>query len=221
MERDRQAFRDFRAGDIPQLRFFQFSQPTFTLGRLDASRRDFSALSYPYEIRPTGGWTVLHGPQDLCYSVIASTKDSLVGGDLITSYQKISLLLQKAFHQLGREVELSQAPSRASILDRAHCFSTPSQCELVLNNKKVSGGAQAREGDIFLQQGVILLSVAEEWRKAYPREALASMTGLNDGFSVPVTAFQVEEAVATAFAAAGAAFEKTWTSVAASGKLEA
>ncbi|HET9870306.1 MAG TPA: hypothetical protein VFR02_07420, partial [bacterium] len=90
MEHDRRAFRAFGPGDAPCLRFFQFQTPTFTLGRLQARRMDLQKLPYPHEARPTGGWTVLHGPQDLCYSILAPTKDARVGGDLLTSYQKIS-----------------------------------------------------------------------------------------------------------------------------------
>ena len=217
MELDRKLFKSFQPGDKPLLRFFQFSKPTFTLGRLESRRVALDQLRHEYEIRPTGGWTVLHGRQDLCYSVIASTGDPLVGGDLLTSYQKISAILKEAFQKLNRAVELSQAPHRSQGL--AHCFSAPSKCELILGGRKVSGGAQAREADIFLQQGVILLSVSEDWRKAYAPEALEAMTGLNDGSGPPVTADQVQEAVRAAFERAGVVFEKILTPFPASVKL--
>ena len=217
MELDRKLFKAFQPGDKPLLRFFQFSKPTVTLGRLESRRVALDQLPHDYEIRPTGGWTVLHGREDLCYALIASTRDPLVGGDLLTSYQKISVLLKEAFHQLGRAVELSQAPHRSQGL--AHCFSAPSKCELTLEGRKVSGGAQAREADIFLQQGAILLSVSDDWRKAYAPEALEAMTGLNDGPRAAVTAAKVEEAVVTAFERAGVVFEKILTPFPASVKL--
>jgi lipoate-protein ligase A len=220
MELDQKLLKNFNPGnDLPLLRFFQFSKPTFTLGRLEARREGLSlkALPHPYESRPTGGWTVLHGQGDICYSIIASTRDPLVGGDLLTSYQKISALLQKAFQNLGRSVELSQAPHRAKGL--SHCFSAPSKCELVLNGKKVSGGAQAREGGAFLQQGAVLLSVSEDWRKAYPAQTLEAMMGLNDGPGAALTAAHVEAAVVAAFERAGVVFEKILTPFPASIKL--
>jgi lipoate-protein ligase A len=220
MELDQELFKNFNPGnDLPLLRFFQFSKPTFTLGRLEARREGLSlkALPHPYESRPTGGWAVLHGPGDICYSIIASTRDSLVGGDLLTSYQKISGLLQKAFQNLGRSVELSQAPHRAKGL--AHCFSAPSKCELVLNGKKVSGGAQAREGGAFLQQGAVLLTVSQDWQKVYPAEALQAMTGLNDAPGPQLSAARIEEAVVEVFVQAGAQFQKPLTPLAASSKL--
>ena len=219
MELDRKLFKAFQPRDKPLLRFFQFLKPTFTLGRLESRRTALDQLPHGYEIRPTGGWTVLHGRQDLCYSVIASTRDPLVGGDLLSSYQKISVLLKDAFHQLGRAVELSQAPRRASPEGLAHCFSAPSKCELTLGGRKVSGGAQAREADVFLQQGAILLSVSEDWRKAYPARTLEAMTGLNDGPEAALTAPRVEEAVVIAFERAGIVFEKILTPFPASVKL--
>jgi lipoate-protein ligase A len=219
MELDRKLFKTVQPGDKPLLRFFQFSKPTFTLGRLESKRVALDQLSHPCEIRPTGGWTVLHGQQDLCYSILASTRDPLVGGDLLTSYQKISVLLKEAFQRLNRAVELSQAPHRASTQGLAHCFSAPSKCELTLGGRKVSGGAQAREADVFLQQGAILLSVSEDWRKAYAPEALDAMTGLNDAGEPLVSAAQVEAAVQAAFERAGVVFEKILTPFPASVKL--
>jgi lipoate-protein ligase A len=219
MELDRKLFKAFQPGDKPLLRFFQFSKPTFTLGRLESRRTALDQLPHGYEIRPTGGWTVLHGQGDICYSIIASTRDPLVGGDLLTSYQKISVLLKDAFHQLGRAVELSQAPHRASLEGLAHCFSAPSKCELTLGGRKVSGGAQAREGGAFLQQGVILLSVSEDWKKAYPAEALQAMTGLNDGPGAKLKAAEIERTVVEVFVQAGVTFQKSLTLPAASSKL--
>ncbi len=61
-----------------------------------------------------------------------------------------------------------------------HCFSAPSQAELTLNGKKVAGGAQARREGVFLQQGVILFKVADEWKKAFPGSGFEAMTGLNE-----------------------------------------
>jgi len=219
MEFDRKLFKAFQPGDKPLLRFFQFSKPTFTLGRLESRRVALDQLAHPYEIRPTGGWTVLHGREDLCYALIASTRNPLVGGDLLTSYQKISSLLKEAFQKLNRAVELSQAPHRSPAQGLSHCFSAPSKCELTLGGRKVSGGAQAREGNVFLQQGAILLSVSDDWRKAYPAETLDAMTGLNDESRSSVTAAQVEEAVVAAFERAGTVFEKILTPFPASVKL--
>ena len=166
MEYDRKLFKSFQDRDSPLLRFFYFPQTTLTLGRLEAKRFKQENFPYPSEVRPTGGRAVLHGSQDLCYTLIASSRDSRVGGDLMTSYSKISQILARGLQRLGRSVQFSD--QKHPIQGQPHCFSAPSKCELLLEGKKVAGGAQAREGNHFLQQGVILLSVSPEWKKAFP-----------------------------------------------------
>jgi lipoate-protein ligase A len=183
MTYDDELFKAFQPGSAPILRFFYFSKPTLTLGRLEARRLRLDHLSFPYEIRPTGGRAVLHGESDLCYAIVAPKDDPLAGGPLIESYQKISRILAKGFQSLGRDVKMT-AEKHIGLGD-PHCFSAPSQAELTWNGKKVAGGAQAREGGAFLQQGVILLSVAADWKKAFPASSVENMAGLNDDTSLP------------------------------------
>jgi lipoate-protein ligase A len=212
MAYDAGLFKRFQPGQPPILRFFFFEQPTLTLGRLEARRINLSGLPYPYEIRPTGGRTVLHGAGDLCYSIVASTTDPLVGGELLESYRKISGLLAYALRGLDREVKLSEEKHPG--LETGHCFSSPSFAELTLHGKKVAGGAQARESAVFLQQGVILLSVAPEWKAILPNGAESPMTGLNEDSALPsLGRMDVERAVVEAFEETGIHFEKTLAAV--------
>jgi lipoate-protein ligase A len=207
MEYDTELFKKFIPGDLPILRFFFFEVPTLTLGRLEARRLDQSQLRYPFEIRPTGGRAVLHGTGDLCYSIVAPTSDPLVGGELLESYRKISAILSYALRDLGREVRLSEEKHPG--LEAGHCFSSPSFAELILNGKKVAGGAQAREGAVFLQQGVILLSVAPEWKDLLPGAGPGTMTGLNEDKALPpLNRIDIERAFVSAFEEAGITFEK-------------
>lgn len=207
MAHDRELFLRLEEGASPLLRFFFFKKPTLTLGRLEAKRLNLGELTYPYEIRPTGGRAVLHGEGDLCYSIVASTSDPLVGGDLLESYRKISGLLANALRGLGRDVRLSS--EKHTGVEEGHCFSAPSTMELTWNGKKVAGGAQAREGGRFLQQGVILLSVAPGWTSLFPRKGESPMIGLNDDVSLPsLTRADLERGLVSAFEEAGIIFGK-------------
>lgn len=207
MAYDEELFKGFQPGRPPLLRFFFFGQPTLTLGRLEARRLNPDSLPYPCEIRPTGGRAVLHGDGDLCYSIVAAVDDPLVGGTLLESYRKISGLLAYALRGLDREVRLSE--EKHAGLEAGHCFSSPSYAELILNGGKVAGGAQAREGNVFLQQGVILLKVAEGWNSLFPGGAGGAMAGLNDDPSLPpLSRLDVERTIVSAFEEAGVAFEK-------------
>lgn len=216
MDYDRGLFESFQSGQAPILRFFTFAQPTLTLGRVEAKRWKQEG-PYPFEVRPTGGRGVFHGGQDLCYAVIASKHDPFVGGDLIESYCKISRLLARGLQALGRDVFMTTEKHLG--LGDPHCFSAPSQAELTLNGKKVAGGAQARRGEVFLQQGVLLLSVAPEWKKAFPGAGLENMAGLNDGFPQALSREDLEKALILAFQSQGIPFEKPLTGPAPSPKL--
>lgn len=212
MAYDGELFKRFQPGQPPILRFFFFERPTLTLGRLEARRLNLSQLAYPYEIRPTGGRAVLHGEGDLCYSILAPTSDPLVGGELLESYKKISDLLAYALRGLDRDVRLSEEKHPGS--QTGHCFSSPSFAELILEGKKVAGGAQAREGNAFLQQGVILLSVSPEWKNLFTGSPESLMTGLNDDASVPgLNRNDLERALVTVFEGTGITFEKPMAAV--------
>ena len=205
MAYDAELFKNFKPGDAPVLRFFYFSKPTFTLGRLEARRFKLDSLPFPHEVRPTGGRAVLHGTGDLCYAIAASKDDALVGGTLIDSYCKISKILAKGIQSLGRDVQMTTEKHLG--LGDPHCFSAPSQAELTWNGKKVAGGAQAREGGVFLQQGVILLSVADEWKKVFPASSVENMAGLNDDSSLPaITPEALEKSLLQAFESQGVQF---------------
>jgi len=205
MAYDAELFKTFETGSAPILRFFYFSQPTFTLGRLEARRFPLNSLNHPFEVRPTGGRAVLHGEGDLCYAIVASKEDPLVGGTLIESYCKISKLFAKGIQGLGRDVQMTTEKHLG--LGDPHCFSAPSQAELTWKGKKVAGGAQAREAAVFLQQGVILLSVAEDWKKVFPASSVENMAGLNGDPALPVIQrAQLEKALIQAFESAGVQF---------------
>ena len=207
MAYDEELFKGFKPGQPPILRFFFFERATLTLGRLEARRLNLDSLPYPYEIRPTGGRSVLHGEGDLCYSIVAGVDDPLVGGTLLESYRKISGLLSYALRGLDREVRLSE--EKHAGLEAGHCFSAPSYAELLLDGKKVAGGAQAREGKVFLQQGVILLKVAEGWNSLFPGGAGGAMAGLNGVASLPpLSRLDVERTIVSAFEETGVTFEK-------------
>ncbi len=205
MAYDEQLFSGLQPSDPPTLRFFTFPVSTLTLGRLEARRIKLNQQAFPHEIRPTGGRGVLHGPEDLCYALLASKQDPIVGGSLIDSYCRIGKLLARALQSLGRDVVMAEDKHMG--WGDPHCFSAPSQAELTLKGKKVAGGAQARRSDVFLQQGVILLRVSEEWKKAFPGSGFDSMTGLNEDPTLPsVTRTQVETAILESFKREGIQF---------------
>jgi lipoate-protein ligase A len=208
MAYDENLFSQFKSSDSPILRFFIFQKPTLTLGRLEARRLHIPNLPFPYEIRPTGGRGVLHGSGDLCYALLASKQDPIVGGGLIESYCRVGKILARGLQSLGRDVRMTEEKHLG--MGDPHCFSAPSQAELTLRGKKVAGGAQARREGVFLQQGVILLKVAEEWKKAFPGSGFEAMTGLNEDPAKPsVAPNDLENALLRSFEKEGIRFDES------------
>jgi len=94
--------------------------------------------------RPTGGGTVYHDSNgELTYSIIA--RSDVVPSDVISSHRYICHGIVLACRHLGLNAELS-------FDDRGR------QCpNVTVDGKKISGGAQIRRKNAFLQHGTLLL----------------------------------------------------------------
>src|SRR5512147_1079518 len=92
------------AGGPPTLRFYQWSQPTLSLGagqQLPASLSPerLSSLGLAVVRRPTGGRAVLHGG-DLTYCLVAGVRDGFPGSVTLV-YQRLCRGLQAGLARLG------------------------------------------------------------------------------------------------------------------------
>ncbi len=95
--------------------------------------------------RISGGGTVFHSAQDeVTYSVIAQT--SKIGKSIPDTYQHIYAAVTDALRLLG-------IPADYSTGDTKNCPN------LTVNNKKISGSAQAIRKGTLLQHGTLLLNV--------------------------------------------------------------
>jgi lipoate-protein ligase A len=146
----------------PALRLFAWEPPCVSLGYAQPiSDIDLNALNtYGYGIvrRPTGGRAVLH-IDELTYSVIAPDEEPRVQGSIIESYRRLSGALLHALHLLGinakadNEYVLPQGTQKNAPV----CFEVPSNYEIVVDEKKIIGSAQARRHRAVLQHGSLPL----------------------------------------------------------------
>jgi len=149
----------------PVLRFYRWQPATVTLGYAQSASTDID-LDVCHQAgldvvrRSTGGRAVLHD-NEVTYSVIAPSVSGLFGNSVLNSYRVISEILQRALQQLGLSAKLVPGRPRGGQLNatKAVCFSTPSQYELVIDDRKVAGSAQKRHGQAFLQHGSIPLEL--------------------------------------------------------------
>jgi lipoate-protein ligase A len=148
----------------PTLRFYTWTQPWISLGsgqlsgeidRAAAEVRGWGILR-----RASGGTAVLHQGQ-LGYALLLPADHPLWQGDLVASYERLSVPLQHAFEQLGALTEAWE-PTRckefcaiAPSHYRRFCFGTLGPYELIWQDKKLIGNSQVRRRLSATQHGVI------------------------------------------------------------------
>ena len=150
------------------LRFYQWAQPTISLGCHQKSSCAVQPAacrlhSIPLVKRPTGGRAVFHS-HDLTYAVASNDPELLSGRSISTSYQLIANALKFGLARLRIPVLLTGRPTRRSTakganVDLKACFSSSSRHELVWQGRKLVGSAQRRLRWSFLQQGTIPLTI--------------------------------------------------------------
>ena len=163
----------------PTFRLYGWVPPTLSLGRLQSFERDvdpenLEALGIDIVRRPTGGRAVLHD-NEVTYSLIISEDDPMLPSDLRDSFYLATEGIVKGLASLGIKAEIqgrqhvggltgarrSESQTRRSIdqgVQSGACFDSPSWYEVVAENKKLVGSAQARLKGVFLQHGSILIA---------------------------------------------------------------
>lgn len=164
----------------PTFRLYGWRPPTLSLGRLQSYQRDVDSdncrsLGVDVVRRPTGGRAVLHD-NEVTYSLIISEDDPFLPPNLRDSFYLATDGIVKGLAVLGIEAEI-QGRQFAGGLAKAcrselrgeqgagqavqsgACFDSPSWYEVVADNKKLVGSAQARLNGVFLQHGSILIAL--------------------------------------------------------------
>ena len=153
----------------PTIRFYRWSHPSLSFGYF-GRYIDVAPYESEREIvrRWTGGGTVLHG-DDLTYSLIIPASDPLFSESSMSIYQKIHRALQKVLVAIDQQAELAtvaavydrRSQSDSTVADRRYnedaCFANPVRADVMVNGRKVAGGAQRRTRLGILHQGSIQL----------------------------------------------------------------
>ena len=143
---------------IPTLRFYTWSNPTISLGRLQKKYPDdWHDITYENNalelvVRSTGGRAVLH-QGDLTYAVIMP----LDNRKTLEIYQDICTFLIKGWHRLG--IDLQYGVEKRGYIGNSSCFNTSTVADLVTaDGSKLIGSAQRRGKRAILQHGSMILS---------------------------------------------------------------
>ena len=167
-----------RAGQGGCLRFYQWEQPTLSLGyfqRHDDRREHEASLHCPIVRRSTGGGAIIHDLElTYCFTTaIVSHVDS----NLTRYYDAFHATLVDQLAVWGIDAKLCRNSVRGKPADSPFlCFQRRTDGDVLLSDSKIAGSAQRRHGRSLLQHGSILLKMSV----ASPELAgIADLTGID------------------------------------------
>lgn len=171
----------------PTLRFYTWSPPCISIGyfqKIDMDNLDIKNMAVIRRI--TGGRAVLHG-NDLSYSIVCNTENSLFPDNIDGTYYAISESLITGLKHLGINpdpLNPQQHRTRARAGSRMDakcirvkrgrrgytlhyqqstlCFATTLGHEISINGRKLIGSAQRRWPDVFLQHGSLIVKASPQ-----------------------------------------------------------
>lgn len=146
----------------PTLRFYAWEPPCLSLGYTqpvgDVDRARLVAQGWDLVRRMTGGRAILH-TDELTYSVAVRAGDSMVSGDIVESYRRISQALLGGLRLLGAVPQADRKTGDPHPqANGAVCFEVPSHYEITVSGKKLIGSAQVRKFGAVLQHGSLPLT---------------------------------------------------------------
>jgi lipoyl(octanoyl) transferase len=159
MDADRQTLSAVAEGrQPPTLRFFRWSEPTVSYGRLQPLEtvRTLAPAGWPLVQRPTGGGIVFHD-QDLCLSLAWPEGLAPLPRRPKEIYDWIHGVILQALQPLLdlRMAACCDLPESQTPFARRECFREPVGSDLLLKNQKIVGGALLHQKNGWLYQGSI------------------------------------------------------------------
>ncbi|MCX6600077.1 MAG: hypothetical protein NT025_00755 [bacterium] len=159
MAEDKTLLEKAERGELePTLRFYEWSQPTVSLGFhqpeqvLDGER--LRAARMPWVRRPTGGAAVLHS-EELTYAIVIP---NVAGAGASARVQElVSRAIALGLRDIGVEADAdSRGEPLTALPNRSSCFVRTSRWEVTARGRKIVGSAQRRLTRAILQHGSIL-----------------------------------------------------------------
>lgn len=151
----------------PVLHFYDWTFPSATYGHFidpaDHLSEDVFTHNYlQLAKRPTGGGLIFH-TNDLAFSVLVPAAHEAYSVNILENYAFVNKLVIEVIEAfIGRPATLGLLPNEP-IANDPHsgnfCMAKPTKYDVMLDGRKVGGGAQRRKKSGFLHQGTISLSI--------------------------------------------------------------
>ncbi|MCJ7842560.1 lipoate--protein ligase family protein [Lederbergia sp. NSJ-179] len=149
----------------PVLRFYGWATPTLSIGHFQKERTIYfpgiEQHGCQFVRRLTGGSAVLHD-DELTYSLVVSEQKPYIEDSIRKAYHTLAQGIFAGFKELGIDAQFSM-PEEHFIKERsAVCFERPSDYEMLVDGKKISGHAQTRKMGVLLQHGSLPFTMNQE-----------------------------------------------------------
>ncbi len=139
----------------PTLRFYTFTPPAVTIGyHQEIENFDVDKVrekGFDLVRRITGGTAVLH-KNDLVYSLVIP--EHFLPHKIIDAYNYLSNGLVEGLKEIGLPAGKKKSASKQR---KSSCYLNSNPYDIMINNKKISGNAQARIKGVVLQHGTIIM----------------------------------------------------------------
>lgn len=170
MEIDAKLLQELDPSSIsPVLHFYDWISPSATYGHFINPSDHLSEFVFTHGYlqlakRPTGGGLIFH-TNDLAFSVLVPAAHDAYSVNILENYAFVNRLVIEVIEEfVGRPVPLNLLLNEPGAKDHHSgnfCMAKPTKYDVMLDGRKVGGGAQRRTRAGFLHQGTISLSVPD------------------------------------------------------------
>jgi lipoate-protein ligase A len=151
------------AEGAPTVRLYGWRPAAVSLGRsqteadvdLDAAR----AWGLDVVRRATGGGAILHNESEVTYAVVLPLDHPGLPRDITGSFAFVSDGVVRALRHLGLPAQIETVPDNTR---ETLCYVRRQGTNVVVNGRKISGGAQRRDGKALLQHGTVIVERDED-----------------------------------------------------------
>jgi lipoate-protein ligase A len=157
-----EALLEAASAGVTTLRFYQWSEPTLSLGYFQAAAERAShpaSRDCPLVRRASGGGAIVHD-RELTYSFAAPIRERF-GAEPAAIFEALHGSLVLALKDLGIKATAYKAPAKVQVHRPEEpflCFERRASGDLLCGQHKIAGSAQRRQRGGLLQHGSILLA---------------------------------------------------------------
>lgn len=147
----------------PAVRLYGWRPAAVSLGRAQTEKDVDAALAQAWGMdvvrRATGGGAILHNEEEVTYAVVLPLDHPGLPRDITGSFAFLSDGVVRALRALGLPAEIESVSDNTR---ETLCYVRKQGTNVMVNGRKISGGAQRRSDKAVLQHGTVIVRRDEE-----------------------------------------------------------